>query len=182
VLAGVCCHRPHLAPSHSRPGLNYSAVDVGTLTAHVGLLASYGLSIDLSVSLTANVSGLIAVMAASPNATFVLDHMGYVPVGASPAQVRVPGVIPRSRGPKITEGGLGSCGGDLAHSIVTITSTAAPQLLRVGFKWSLQAMSWLAERRSGGLAWRCCQLATGCCPIAVGGVREVCVFVEYVRG
>ncbi len=88
----------------SRPGLNYSAVDVGTLTAHVGLLASYGLSIDLSVSLTANVSGLIAVMAASPNAIFVLDHMGYVPVGASPAQVRVRGSFPRSRGPKISEG------------------------------------------------------------------------------
>jgi len=115
VHVGVCCHRSHPAPSHSRQGLDYSAVDVGTLTAHVGLLASYGLSIDLSVSLTANVSGLIAVMAASPNATFVLDHMGYVPVGASPAQVRVRGSFPRSRGPKKTKKGV-SCGGDSAHS------------------------------------------------------------------
>ena len=69
-------------------GLNYLDLDVPTLSAHVGVLGSYGLSVDLSVPLSINVSTLLQVIAASPNVTFILDHVGYVPVGDTPAQVR----------------------------------------------------------------------------------------------
>ena len=68
-------------------GVDPATLDVPTFSRHVSILASFNLTVDWLVSVYLNVSRVIDVVAAVPSATFIVNHIGFVPVGQPAAAV-----------------------------------------------------------------------------------------------